>query len=302
MFRQSRVLVSPVAPSTRRLALSGRARSAGSVGDVASAPEACFPRRTNHQVQKRLHRVCQSFSQKTRRHHPWHPAGHRTNPWRPTRLRGVATPSYTGAPRRARGRGGPVASTDSMVENRRCKKLGKTPSTLASHGVLLKWSPHTLARVRAGRDARVRDECAIESWRCGECSASCRLASWMRSARVRDANQTQRAKSADDRHTGRNKPFTVAISGRSPCLSLPLNFPSTGETHTRGGIDANASTAWISSARKVRIPPLLPVQPRISESLGTFSTKRLIQNPPSPSLTSLLPNSNPTGTRVVHTR
>ena len=145
---------------------------------------------------------------------------------------------------------------------------------------------------------RVRDR-VVEMWRV-QCKLPPRVVDALHTGTRREPNATREIRRRQAHGTkqtlhGRDLgPLTMPFP--------PLNFPSTGETHTRGGLDANASTAWISSARKVRIPPLLPVQPRISESLGTFSTKRLIQNPPSPSLTSLLPNSNPTGTRVVHTR
>ena len=87
------------------------------------------------------------------------------------------------------------------------------------------------------------------SARCGGYSASYQRASWTRSARVRAATRDARM---------RRRQFARAPTNPSRDLgrltvSPPFPLPRPGDAPARGGIDANACTAWITIGRKVRL-------------------------------------------------
>lgn len=100
-------------------------------------------------------------------------------------------------------------------------------------------------------DARLTAKRAIGSGsaRCGGYSASYQRASWTRSARVRAATRDARM---------RRRQFARAPTNPSRDLgrltvSPPFPLPRPGDAPARGGIDANACTAWITIGRKVRL-------------------------------------------------
>ena len=110
--------------------------------------------------------------------------------------------------------------------------------------------PHHAHAVRARGDARrPRSARSARARRCGGYSASYQRASWTRSARVRAATRDARM---------RRRQFARAPTNPSRDLgrltvSPPFPLPRPGDAPARGGIDANACTAWITIGRKVRL-------------------------------------------------